>query len=158
MSTNVPTRQDGYPRSNAQEDRSDPGVAVYFTLGGGPKVLACDRWDRVADNIAAIAAHVGALRGQERWGVGSLEQAFAGYAALPARATSGSWREVLEVGPDAELNAARAAYTRLVRAAHPDHGGTVERLDAVRAAWGEAQRELAAVAGAAHEAENGKGI
>jgi hypothetical protein len=62
----------------------DAGVAVYFRLNGQDKVLACNRWDSTADNIWAIKKHVEASRGLDRWGVGSIAQAFAGYAALPA--------------------------------------------------------------------------
>jgi hypothetical protein len=56
---------------------------VYFKLHGKDRVLACDKWDRVADNIAAIAAHIDAIRRQDRYGVGTIDQAFAGYSALP---------------------------------------------------------------------------
>ena len=57
---------------------------MYFKLDSVPEglVLACDRWLRVEDNIAAVAAHIGALRGIDRWGVGSVRQAFAGYKRL----------------------------------------------------------------------------
>jgi hypothetical protein len=60
VSTNVETRADGLPRSDRRAP-DDPGVAVYFQLHGKDRVLACDKWDRVADNIAAIAA-VDAIR------------------------------------------------------------------------------------------------
>jgi len=47
--------------------------------------LACDRWDKVQDNIYAIAMTIEPLRGIERWGSGSMvEQAFTGFFALPA--------------------------------------------------------------------------
>jgi hypothetical protein len=38
----------------------------------------------VADNIAAIAAHIDAIRRQDRYGVGTLDQAFAGYVCRRA--------------------------------------------------------------------------
>ena len=60
----------------------DPGVAVYFQLHDKERVLACDKWDTVADNIAAIAAHIDGIRRQDRYGVGTIDQAFAGYSAL----------------------------------------------------------------------------
>mgnify|MGYP000712282402 CR=1 FL=1 len=85
LSTNVETRLDGMPRSDRRAP-ADPGAAVYFRLKGQPRCLACDKWDRVADNIAAIAAHIEAIRAVDRYGVGTLDQAFAGYAALPAPA------------------------------------------------------------------------
>ncbi len=66
----------------------DCAAAVYFTHvddAGQPKavVLACDRWDRPAHNVWAIAQHVNALRGQARWGVGTAAQSFAGFGVLP---------------------------------------------------------------------------
>lgn len=69
----------------------DRGVAVWFKLPRRegeplPQVLACDRWDRVEDNLHAIALHVESIRAQGRYGVGTLEQAFKGYLALPAAA------------------------------------------------------------------------
>ena len=79
----------------------DPGVAVYFQLHDKERVLACDKWDTVADNIAAIAAHIDGIRRQDRYGVGTIDQAFAGYSALPppggtSRPTR-PWHEVLGV-------------------------------------------------------------
>src|SRR4051812_39644503 len=44
ISTNIRTRNDGLPYSNAAEP-DDGGVAVYFRLKGQPRVLACDKWD-----------------------------------------------------------------------------------------------------------------
>ena len=83
MSSNIPRGKQGSPISNIGVLK-DPGVAVYFTIKEKPVSLACDKWVHVEDNIWAIAKHIEALRGQERWGVGSIEQAFAGYTALPA--------------------------------------------------------------------------
>jgi len=96
LSTNVVLRLDGLPRSG-QAAPSDPGAAVYFTLKGKPRCLACDRWTRVADNIAAIAAHVEAIRAVDRYGVGTMDQAFAGYAQL--QAGPDDWRSVLGTWP-----------------------------------------------------------
>jgi hypothetical protein len=65
LSTNVAVRLDGLPRSGEPEP-GDPGAAVYFTLRTAERCLACDKWDRVADNIAAIAQHIDALRRIDR--------------------------------------------------------------------------------------------
>jgi hypothetical protein len=96
ISTNLKLRLDGLPRSD-QATPADPGVAVYFELDGKTIVLACDKWNRVADNIYAIAKHVDALRGQDRWGVGTVEQAFRGYTALPSGDGTDPWWHVLGV-------------------------------------------------------------
>lgn len=117
----------------------DVGVAVYFTLGGKPHALACDRWTRVEDNCHALELHVEALRGQERWGVGSVAQAFAGYAQLPAHGPR-PWREVLGVCLDtAEVE---ERFARLALKAHPDRGGTAEAMSELLAARAAARAEL----------------
>lgn len=147
ISTNIRTRQDGLPYSNALAPE-DPGAAVYFVLDGEDYCLPCDKWDRVADNIAAIAAHIGALRGIERWGVGDLRQAFTGWKALPdpESVSAPSWRTVLGIESDCnDLNHVRDAYRRLRRRHHPDTPGVVpnwENFHIIQCAWEQAQREL----------------
>lgn len=139
ISTNVSLRRDGLPYSN-QRRPEDPGAAVYFQFKGQPRVLACDRWLTPEENLVAIAKHIEALRGQDRWGVGSLEQAFSGYQALPPPPDiAPHWSTVLGVSPSATSAEIRAAYTERVVRAHPDHGGSVEELGRVRAAWAAAR-------------------
>lgn len=125
LSTSQKLRIDGTPRSDLSEP-ADVGAAVYFTLNGKPRVLACDRWTRVADNIAAIAQHIDALRRIERYGIGDMNQAFAGYAALPATATD--WAIVLELPATATRADILAAHRRLAALHHPDKGGRLEDM------------------------------
>lgn len=125
LSTNLKLRLDGVPRSD-QGEPFDPGAAVYFQFNKKPLCLACDRWDRVADNIAALAQHIDALRRIDRYGVGSLDQAFTGYAALPPMPTD--WWAVLEVSPTATLDDVDEAFKRLAYNAHPDRGGTHDQM------------------------------
>lgn len=62
------TNIDGFPRSG-QSEPSDGGVAVYWlTSTGETKCIAIDRYDRVADNLAAVAATLDAMRAIERHG------------------------------------------------------------------------------------------
>lgn len=124
LSTNLSLRLDGRPRANEGEPY-DPGAAVYFTLNGRATVLACDRYQRVADNIAALAAHIDALRRIERYGVGTIEQALAGYKALPAD-TAADWRSVFGFAENSAptVQEVDSAYKALAKAAHPDKGGT----------------------------------
>lgn len=104
----------------------DVGAAVYFQMFGGDIVLACDKWNRAADNIVAIAKHIEALRGQEAWGVSSLEQAFTGHMALPAPMSGGAdWRATLNFRVDeypsrAEIN---ARFRSMAKQHHSDKGG-----------------------------------
>lgn len=157
LSSNMALRQDGLPRSG-QAQPSDPGVAVYFELTAGtshakPHAMACDRWRHIEDNVYAIAKHVEALRGQQRWGVATVEQAFAGFAQLPpARAAGRSWLEVLGmVGPlptDAAtrahvLDLAERQFKALAQKAHPDVGGSAEAMADLIAARDSARRDLA---------------
>lgn len=131
LSSNMELRLDGQPRSGLPEP-TDPGVACYFDLDGKPTVLACDKWNRVADNIAAIAKHIEALRGMDRWGVGSAAQAFAGYQALPEPE---QWWQVLGVAQNATRSDIVVAYRGKARTAHPDTGGSdaaMARLNAAR--------------------------
>lgn len=144
LSTNVILRIDGLPRSG-QPEPEDPGAAVYFKLKGQPRCLACDKWNRVADNIAAIAQHIDALRRIDRYGVGTLEQAFAGYAALPAN-TAANWRDVFGFPSDRRIawSEVEDAFRNAARAAHPDVGGTHEQMARLTEAKAFAKKELCA--------------
>lgn len=135
LSTNVVRRIDGRPYAN-QGQPSDPGVAVYFELKGKPVSMACDKWYRVEDNVWAIAKHIEALRGQARWGVGSVEQSFRGYMALPAigESEASTWWKTLGVPINADPQIVRAAYRLLVRKHHPDVGGDPEMFRRLQAA------------------------
>jgi hypothetical protein len=123
LSTNVSLNLRGIPRGD--ERPSDPGVAIYFSFRGKATVLACDRYNSVAGNIAAIAAHIEALRAIERYGVGTIEQALAGYKALPAD-TAANWRAVFGFPVDSQvtLDQLDSAYKATARQRHPDLGGT----------------------------------
>jgi hypothetical protein len=141
LSTNVSLRLDGRPRSD--ENPSDPGAAIYFVFRGKATVLACDRYSMVADNIAAIAAHIDALRRIERYGVGTIEQALAGYKALPAD-TAADWRAVFGFPKDSTptLDQVDKAYKAEARKHHPDVGGDEIRMAHVNRARDYALMEL----------------
>lgn len=123
LSTNVSLNLRGIPRGD--ERPSDPGAAVYFSFRGKATVLACDHYASVAGNIAAIAAHVEALRAIERYGVGTIEQALAGYRSLPAD-TAANWRAVFGFSADSKptLDQLDTAYKTFAKLKHPDVGGT----------------------------------
>lgn len=116
---------------DAGRQPSDPGAAIYFTLKGKEHVLACDRWERVEDNVHALGKHISTIRAQERYGVGTLEQAFRGYAALAAPPT---WWEILGVQEQASPTEIDEAFQRLSLEGHPDRGGSADigRLKAAR--------------------------
>jgi hypothetical protein len=121
ISTNVQARLDGRPYANRAQP-SDPGVALYFVFAHKPRVIACDKWLTVEDNLWAIVKHVEALRGQERWGCGSLERAFRGYMAIPEKTGGMSWWEELGVTMNASEDQVRDAYHAKAKIYHPDSG------------------------------------
>lgn len=149
ISTNLRLRLDGLPRSD-QREPDDSGVAVYWEdVVGGRKVMAIDLYYRVADNLAAVAATLEAMRAIERHGGAAiLERAFTGFVALPPPIAAGMrrpWRDVLSLGPGATINAddVQRAYRRLASEHHPDRGGDPAKMAELNAARDEALKEIA---------------
>lgn len=142
LSTNVVLTLAGLPRSG-QGQPSDPGAALYFTRNKQRICMPCDKWDRVEDNVYAIAKHIEAMRGMERWGVGTTEQAFAGYKALSA---GEDWWEVLECRRDAGREVIEAQFKARAKSAHPDAGGSSEAMARLNVARDQAIAELKGVA------------
>ena len=161
VSTNLQLRADGLPKSN-QAQPADRGVAVYFKLRTGydqqakreiivDRVISCDRWLLVEDNLWAIAKDIDATRGKLRWGASTVEQAFAGYAALPPAGASKAraWWDVLglnanilsldKVGATALIN---DMYRAKAREAHPDAGGSDEAMTQLNVARDEGLRAI----------------
>lgn len=139
ISTNLVLRLDGFPKSG-QAEPMDPGAAVYWRESGQvTRCMAIDRYDRVADNLAAIAATLDAMRAIERHGGAEiLERAFTGFQALPAPDAKRQWWEVLGVPRSAAADEIRTAYRRLASDHHPDKGGSAERMAEINAAYKDA--------------------
>lgn len=144
ISTNLALRRDGLPYSN-QAQPHDTGVAVYFKLKSETRVLACDRWNTIEHNAWAVAKHIEAMRGMERWGVGTLEQAFTGYTAIPERTSGGDCWQILGLlreGATSEL--VDGAYKAKARRLHPDvEGGSHDQMAMLNEARKVAQEQLA---------------
>ncbi len=143
ISTNVPVRLDGLPYSDRKAP-SDPGVALYWQDNRGrKKCMAVDRYDRVADNIAAIAATLDAMRAIERHGGAEiLERTFLGFAALPERSGK-AWRQVLGFGDTTPTrDQILERYMDLARKAHPDAGGSHEGMTDLNSAKSAALAEV----------------
>jgi hypothetical protein len=111
-------------------------LAAYFWLLGKKPLLKGRDW-RIASGAAALAAFTGAafvgVRGE--WPVtialvvvGLWFASTARKAAPPAASQGGmslaEARRILGVEPGATKAEIQAAYTRLMRLAHPDKGGT----------------------------------
>jgi hypothetical protein len=140
VSTNLELRNDGLPRSN-QRAPADPGAAVYWKDGKQERCIAVDRYDRVADNLAAIAATLDAMRAIERHGGAAiLDRAFTGFTALPAPEQP---FQVLGVGANASREEIERAFRLLASKHHPDRGGdagTMSRINQARDAMLEGRR------------------
>lgn len=140
ISSNVPLRRDGLPLANMRQP-DDPGVAVYWTGRGRkgepvPRVMACDVWRTVRENLRAVGLAVEAIRSLERTGASEiLERAFAGFALLPA--SIDHWGVL---GTRAALD---ARLRELAREHHPDRGGDPAVMAAINAAYELARNEVA---------------
>lgn len=146
LSTNLTLRLDGMPRSG-QAEPSDPGAAVYWRdpWSSAPRCMAIDRYTKVAQNIAALAATIEAMRAIERHGGALvLERAFTGFAALPAPSSTRNWWEVLGVSPEATAEQVQAAHRLLAAEHHPDRGGDAARMAEVNRARDEGLQGLEA--------------
>ncbi len=142
LSTNVALRLDGMPRSDQSMVIAEPGAALYFRHKHKPIVMACDKWDRVSDNIAAIAGHIEALRATDRYGVGRLEQALAGYQRLLSGRRA--WFEVLGfTRPPVEWNRVAERHRELQVQWHPDKpAGDSAKLTEINEAYETAREEF----------------
>jgi hypothetical protein len=139
ISSDVPLRRDGKPASGRRMP-DDPGVCVYLYLDGKPQNFPCDRWDRVADNMAAIAAHLDAMRGMERWGVGGGTAHYDGFAQIEHQPER-RWYDVLGCSAQATHAEIVAAYRKARAKAHPDRGGSDAEFQEVNDAYVQAGAE-----------------
>ena len=142
LSTNVPLRLDGLPYSGYRQPE-DKGVAIFFTLKGKKMVFACDLWNKIEDNLYAIANTIDALRGIARWGSSELlERAFTGFTALPpAHSTKKHWSDVLGVSKEATVAYTYERFRTLLQANHPDRGGDTNRMAEINRAYDEFKQE-----------------
>lgn len=142
ISTDLALRNDGFPRSG-QREPSDPGVAVYFELDGQAQCIPCDVYHRIADNLAAVADCIEALRTLERHDASLMRAAFTGFAQLVSPEAMGRppWRTVLNTDSN-DINEVRKAFRSALGRVHPDRGGSNEAFHRVQEAWSQAQAEL----------------
>lgn len=119
---------------------SDPGAVIRYDVGGKEYCLPCDTYDQLAQNIAAIAEHLKALRRVETYGVATAADLMSKFAALPpptVLAPREPWWQVLGVTESTFEEVVRAAYRALAAKYHPDNPATGDHEMAARvnAAW-----------------------
>lgn len=139
ISSNVQLRRDGLPYSG-QKEPDDRGVCVYFRMDGQPYAMACDLYTTVADNLAAVAAHIEATRAITRHGVASAAETLQAFHALPAPGGR-HWSTVLNLPRDAKPDDVKAAHRRLLIDNHPDRGGNESAMAEINAARDAALKE-----------------
>ena len=149
ISTNIPLRRDGLPYANMREP-DDPGVAVYWVdRNREPRVMACDSWRTVRDNMRAISITIASLRAIDRANAGEvLSRAFQGFKPLPESAGQAKrgWRTVLGIDGNATAETVRARHRQLTAIHHPDKvGGSEARQVELNVALGEALAEIAGI-------------
>jgi len=139
ISTNLRLKIDGLPYSQ-QRQPDDRGVAVWFTLNGNQRVLACDKWRSIEENIWAIAKTIDAMRGIDRWGVSDmLDRMFTGFLALPSQP---HWSSILDLPGTFSVEELKASYYKKAKELHPDNGGDPEKFAELNSAYESAKREL----------------
>lgn len=139
ISTNLRLRRDGLPYSD-QRAPDDAGAAVYWTdRNNQPRAMAIDRYQRVADNLAAIGNTLDAMRAIERWGGATiLDRAFSGFVALPPPSTNARpWWVVFDIAAHAPTQDVVEQYKRLRSERHPDRGGSAEAFHELAVAFSE---------------------
>lgn len=159
ITSDLPLRNDGLPYADAR--CADPGIAVYWyefdhAPGGNWKerVLACDYWRSITQNIRAVSLTVEAICGIERWGCTEIvERAFAGFAALPAAGETSrrrTWREIFNmdnevmtaIERDEQLVIVKSRFRKAMSENHPDKGGGLEAAAELNIAMEQAEQEL----------------
>lgn len=118
------------------------GAAVLWflvSLGRGKAVVRRREWRLVSGGVSVAAFVAAVFVGVEgRWPISIVLVALGLWLATTARVNGPApatprastrmsekeARSILGVGPDADEEAIQAAYTRLMRMAHPDKGGT----------------------------------
>lgn len=131
-SFDAPARQkDDRPYANVTPD--DPSFVLRWTMDGTQYAVACDRWDRLRDNVRSVGLYIKEKRKMENRPVTTGESEFAN-AALPSgnedvivagaggETDDRAPHEILEVSPDASPEAIKGAARQLQSKHHPDNG------------------------------------
>ncbi|MEY4761800.1 MAG: hypothetical protein RLZZ200_1656 [Pseudomonadota bacterium] len=121
-----------YVAANLSKDEKRVTLRYVHPETNERKELWTDKFGRVVDNARALYLAIEAIRLNEARGLGEVLRQ--NYAALPAPVRERDPFEVLGIRPDAPMEIAEAAYKALTRSAHPDAGGSTERMQELNAA------------------------
>jgi len=124
ISSNVPVNKNGDIRSDWTRYKiDDPGVAIYFNYEGIQVAMCCDQYNRVHENLQALAKSIEAIRGLKRWGVSDfIKRTFSGFAALPesTSAENDIWSILGIYSKPAAVDIVHSAYKNKAKDVHPD--------------------------------------
>jgi hypothetical protein len=115
----------------------DPGVAVWWLARGGVtgdglrstglRVVACDTWRSIAENMRACGVVIESLRAMERAGASqAMARTEAGFVPLGLPEPRPWWRELLDLPETFTAADVERAFKRAALQAHPDQGGSHE--------------------------------
>jgi hypothetical protein len=99
---------------------------------GRPTEVRIDKFERPVDNLWALALGLDAIRLNDKRGFGDVARQV--YTALPAPRERDPF-EVLGVLRDAPWHIVEGAYRAAAKEAHPDRGGTAERMAELNEAY-----------------------
>lgn len=136
------------PRSSTKQNQTpqERQVTLHYTRRGRAHSIAVGRQARAVDNLLVVWLILEALRLNEARGFAAEIAAVyrQEFPALPAAGQSGAPApnapaandpyRVLFVRQDAPLAVCEAAYRTLIKEAHPDAGGSVERTQRLNVA------------------------
>lgn len=124
----------------------NPGVALYFIYNDDEKVIACDKWKYLHENLRAVEKSLDAIRGLERWGCSDItNRAIGNMKALPEHAgeSNKAWWQVLGVKQNASQEEIKKTYWALAKKYHPDTGENPDTtaFDQLTKAYNEAPKQ-----------------
>ena len=139
ISSNVPLKKDGLPYAvpfGKLNVTNDTGIAVYFTFNKEQKVICCDAYLTLDDNMQAINKTVEALRGIDRWKCSDIiNQTFTGFKALPEKSSSETWYNILGISYNSTRDQIKDAYYKKSAIYHPDKGGNTDMFTKISDAY-----------------------
>jgi hypothetical protein len=125
----------------SESEVKDPGVAVYWhDKKGASRVMACDQWQRLRDNVRAVGLTIAAMRAIERSGASALlDRALESFVALPP--APDPW-QILGVPKGSDRSVVDQRHRLLARENHPDRGGSTDAMARINRARDEALSEI----------------